>query len=680
MTLITATSRLSTHRQWALALFAVFFIGCATSKPRFLEKDPTEAWMSETVLPSGTASEEYRQIRTFYQRGNNAEAFKRLKVFEKRYKESQKVPQALNLAGLVYLKQGHPLQAIQRFKKAETANRNPESIPYLKYNIATAQYEAKQYGESEATLASFPPENLDLQTALKYYYILGLLAARRNDSTLALQHYYKGSLLLPNLQKGSPVYQEIRSTYEKQILHELESQHDDKVLEGLHMEFAHSPLLDHVLYYGAKSAIQASEVGRADQWVRELSENFPDSVHQAEVLDLMRSVQNYSVVNTRAIGILLPMTGKFASFGRRCLHAIEYGFRIYQPEQPDSHVSLVIEDAGNTAEEAVAALERLYFTHHVIAVIGPLLRGGLEAVTTRAQGLGVPLLSLAESGPIKSDYVFSVGINYEHQVRSIVQWANRNSPNKRFAIMYPQTKEGREYSTRFWDEIESLGGEISAIESYPPNETDFRFQVERMVGRFYTDARYRELEQLEKLREQDKITKKNRKTQKYFDLPPIVDFDAVFIPDEARIVGQIIPTFDYSDVDNVYFLGTTKWNSPTLIQRAGALVEQKAVFVDSFYAKNPKPQVQQFVQGFYHTFGYEPATYEAIAYDAATILERVLLLGGSSGLGRRDVRKYLTEMTAFLGTTGKIWYENGGLQRDLGILTIQNGQIVEQTH
>ena len=47
---------------------------------------------------------------------------------------------------------------------------------------------------------------------------------------------------------------------------------------------------------------------------------------------------------------------------------------------------------GETPEEALEALENLYYRHQVVAVIGPLLSRGIDKVTMRAQELGLPLL------------------------------------------------------------------------------------------------------------------------------------------------------------------------------------------------------------------------------------------------------------------------------------------------
>src|SRR5262249_41889348 len=143
----------------------------------------------------------------------------------------------------------------------------------------------------------------------------------------------------------------------------------------------------------------------------------------------------------------------------------------------------------------------------------------------------------------------------------------------KFAMIYPRDKVGEEISQYFWDEVEGMGAQVVGAETYAPGETDFRQAVDKLSGLYYSEARQRELDELAKKREQDKIKKRTRKTEAYFNLRPITDYEAVFIPDEPKVAGQIIPTFAYRDVDHVKFLGTSAWNSPEFPSRVQAYAE-----------------------------------------------------------------------------------------------------------
>src|SRR5690606_22300570 len=107
----------------------------------------------------------------------------------------------------------------------------------------------------------------------------------------------------------------------------------------------------------------------------------------AEAQDLLRTVEGTAAVDGLTVGVLLPVSGRFAKFGAESLQAIQLAFRIFNTDEPDTKVTLAIEDSGDTPEQAVSALNKLFFKHKVIAVVGPLLSKGIDQVTQRAEEL-----------------------------------------------------------------------------------------------------------------------------------------------------------------------------------------------------------------------------------------------------------------------------------------------------
>jgi len=335
----------------------------------------------------------------------------------------------------------------------------------------------------------------------------------------------------------------------------------------------------------------------------------------------------------------------------------------------------VIEDSGDDTDQTIAALERLANQYHVIAVIGPLLSRGIDQVTQRAQEIGIPLISLARasSAATSGNFVFQAGITLQMQAAQIAKYAVQKLGVTSFAEVYPREKIGVETANYFWDAISSLGGRMVGAESYTPGETDFRQVVDKLSGLYYTEARQKELDELAKEREKLHIRHRTRRTEQYFSLKPMVDYQAVFIPEETKATGQIIPTFAYRDVDSVKFLGTSAWNSDDLVSRAQKYAEG-ALFTDAFFADSPDLESHRFLDSFRATFNADPTSKEAIAFDAARIVEQALEKGPST---RNDLKDKLEDVKDFQGVTGKISYTKGLFARDLKILTIHDGKIVE---
>ena len=300
---------------------------------------------------------------------------------------------------------------------------------------------------------------------------------------------------------------------------------------------------------------------------------------------------------------------------------------------------------------------------------------GVDQIAERAQQLGVPLISLARRAGAYQDYVFQAGLTQQVQANEIVGYAIEKLGAQRFAIVYPNDKLGLDASQSFWDAIESKGGKVVGIETYTPQETDFRKIVDKLSGLFYTDARQRELDLLAQEREANHIKKRTRKTEQYFTLKPTVDFDAVLILDDPKIAGQIIPTFAYRDIDHVTFLGTSTWNSPDFLSRIQTYGEH-AHFVDAYFGGSTSPLVRKFSNEYKSTYGQDPSSLEALAYDAGLILKNILT-SSSHSLTRIEVRDYLKTLHEFQGVTGKMTNKNGQIFRNLTVIKVKNGRFLE---
>ena len=297
-------------------------------------------------------------------------------------------------------------------------------------------------------------------------------------------------------------------------------------------------------------------------------------------------------VNPKRIGLLLPLSGKYESFGRKVQHAVELAFQ-NSAFVKDQQIELIPMDSGDTAASHQDGLHKLIEEQQVIAVIGPILSKGVEALADRSDYYQSPVVSIAQVQGPSSSFMYSCSISNENQAARMIQYATEVRGFKRFAILAPSNKPGEEMAQAFWDQISAKGGTVTAFELYEPNLNDFRQPVDKATGLFYKENRAKEIKDLADKRDELKITKKTMKTIQYFELPPIIDFDAVIIADEAKTVGQIIPTFAYRNGKDLPYLGITSWNSPQLVSRAAEQAEG-AAFPVAFNTLNPPAGSKRF--------------------------------------------------------------------------------------
>jgi ABC-type branched-subunit amino acid transport system substrate-binding protein len=632
---------------------------------------------STTVAAPPQEAAEYREAYGLYVSGSYDVATQKLAAFEKSHPQSALLPQAENLAGMCFLLTRRAPQAIEHFKRSIEANGtggNTGFKQYVIYNLASAQFDAGMLEDAQQSLTAISLELIDKENRIKVLYLKARLFSKRGSYPEAARETLAATRLIGDLPAAEA--RDIRGTFFSLLDQSLKEVNSVSTLESLYRDFEDSPFADAVLFRLGSKEVSDGARDKGETHLRALMSRFPQSTYYMQATDLIRAPENTGPVDASAVGVLLPMKGKFSKFGQKSLQGIELAFRIFNEQEPDSKVTLVIEDSGEEAEQTIKALNRLVLKHHVAAVIGPLMSKGIDQVTLRAQELGVPLISLARySGTATSDYVFQSGLTLRMQAHEIARYAIERLGMKRFAAMYPKDKVGEESMQAFWDSVESLGGEMVGVEGYNPSETDFRQPVDKLSGLYYTEARARELDALAKERETNNIKKRTRKTEQFFSLKPIVDYDAVFIPEEPKVAGQILPTFAYRDVDKVKFLGTSAWNSNELPMRAASAAEN-SIFVDAFHPESASPLAKKFIEKYKATFGQDPGAMDAMAYDAARVLEMVLAENASHS-NRADIRDRLKGVKNFPGVTGKISYKEGQFVRDLKILTVKTGKIVE---
>ncbi|MBW1802175.1 MAG: ABC transporter substrate-binding protein [Deltaproteobacteria bacterium] len=138
---------------------------------------------------------------------------------------------------------------------------------------------------------------------------------------------------------------------------------------------------------------------------------------------------------------------------------------------------------------------------------------------------------------------------------------------------------------------------------------------------------------------------------------PIVDFDAVFIPDNYPQFALIAPQFPFHSVFNVQFLGTSLWQAPELLEIAGDYV-QNAIFPSGFYNGSESEEVISFVNLYRENFEEEPGVLAATGYDTMRFLKA--LIRNNQINTRKGFLDTLLTFNDFIGVTGKISFDRHG--------------------
>ncbi len=508
---------------------------------------------------------------------------------------------------------------------------------------------------TESTPTQITSSSADAQKILAY--------EKAGDNLAALK------LLVP-LSVSAPSKKE-QDEYRLHALELVETRLKEEELHEVSRNSDYGFIRAYSLYRLAEINLDRREIDNAKRYYNSVIELVPSSdiaYKSKEIIDQLEASQR---VAPKTIGVVLPLSGKNANIGQRALRGIQMGLGLHQPY---SNFKLAVMDSEGNADNARRGIERLVREDNVIAIIGSLLGKTALAEITKSSEYNVPTITLSQKSGLNefSPYIFRNSLTTEMQIRHLVRVAMNDLKLKRFAVLFPNDTYGTETTNIFWDEVLARGGSIVAAQTYNPKDTDFRLTVQRLVGTFYIEARLDEYKQKQKeffAHNKNKTSRANYNAEDL--LTPIVDFDALFIPDSAKTLGQVSAFLAYGGVKSVKLLGTNLWNSPGLAKRAGNFANN-LLFVDSFTPASLASN--RFLAEYKAIYNEDPSLIEIQAYDSALILRQLVLQGANS---RDDLLRRLSYLKEFPGSLGPLQMTaEREIRRPLLSLTLKNGEIV----
>ena len=414
-----------------------------------------------------------------------------------------------------------------------------------------------------------------------------------------------------------------------------------------------------LIYQFAQLKYDNKEYNDAKHYLSVLIESASLHGKTALAKELLARIDQITGLNLKRIGCLLPLSGPYQTYGTKALNGIIYALEEYNRQNPDTRFELKVMDTG-TAQVAISRLIAELDEKKVALIIGPI-SNGLEAAV-EAQKRNMPIITLSQKDGICDigDYVFRHFITASMQVEAIMSSATKQFGVRRFAVFHPDEPYGRKFAELFENAASRHGVSVEKVISYEPGQTDFGEHIQRMV-------RYAEVSV-------DK-NRRTRRSPRHREKDPILEFEAIFIPDSSRMISMIAPQLDFYDVNGALLFGTNLWHSDELIKLSGKYV-QEAVLPAIFFSNSSDESVRQFVSEYQSHFDEQPGFMEAVAYDTVKIAFRVL---SEPGLASRDDIKFaLRNMAPHNGITGWTRFDDRGeAQKNLFLLQIVGDGFVE---
>lgn len=348
------------------------------------------------------------------------------------------------------------------------------------------------------------------------------------------------------------------------------------------------------------------------------------------------------------IGVSAPLTGMLATIGQSQVN----GIRLAIDEINNSggvnvggtkmKVKLIVEDDENKTDSAATVFKKLCQMDRVLAIIGSAGSTCTLAGGPVAEAAGVPTISPWATNPRVTEgrrYVFRACYLDPFQSGVAAIYAYDKLAARTAACIFGVADDANvSMAEAFRDKFKQKGGKIVGYEGFREEDKDFAPILAKIKA-----------------------------------ANPDVVYSSGAYMNTALIVRQA------KDLGiRALFMGGDGWDSPKLIEIAGAAALEGCVFTNHYCVDIVSPEAEQFVSSYQARFKTLPDACAALSYDCAGLIVQAIERAGK--VDREATRDALASTTGFKGVTGEITYEgNGDPAKSVVIQGIKNGKFVYLT-
>jgi hypothetical protein len=281
------------------------------------------------------------------------------------------------------------------------------------------------------------------------------------------------------------------------------------------------------------------------------------------------------------IGIMLPLTGK----NNQLTTFIAKGMRAAFAESGQNFETATILRDTSTPADPERVLAELVFKDKVAAVIGGFENLEAQVLAQWSERLMLPVIITNHDRNVGNASRYSFML-YPDEMRLAYTLAAEAQKRgiKRIAILKPVNNKSDRLVNYFKQALLSQGGQVAYDLIYTPGNFDSMQAVSRTM--FKVDA----AERVDEYRAAYRKARRQAEAQNVpFDprmvvLKPIVNFDAVFLPDDFRTARHFAKLFKFHQVDKLTMIGNHEWRSPALIEPYDSFLEGSffADFIGSY--------------------------------------------------------------------------------------------------
>lgn len=302
---------------------------------------------------------------------------------------------------------------------------------------------------------------------------------------------------------------------------------------------------------------------------------------------------------TVKIGANLELSGGVASYGQSIQEGLKLAIEEINKEGIDGKkLELVTFDNKSDAAEATNGAIKLISQDKVSAIVGAATSTNTLAQVEIAQKNKTPLITptgtnstITSKDGVLNDFVFRTCFIDPFQGTVAANFASTDLKVKNAAIIIDSSSDySKGLAASFQESFEGNGGKVVAEEAYVAKDTDFNAI----------------------------LTNIKAKNPEFIFLPGFYEEVGLIIK-QARALGINVP-----------IMGGDGWDSPTLVDIAGADPLNNTFITNHYSSGDSDPKVQDFVKAFEGKYdGKSPDAFAALGYDTAYYIADAVKRAGS---------------------------------------------------
>lgn len=291
------------------------------------------------------------------------------------------------------------------------------------------------------------------------------------------------------------------------------------------------------------------------------------------------------------IGGNFEMTGGIANFGQSTANGVKLAFKEANAKGgvQGKQLKLVVADNKSEPSEAANAITKLITQDKVVAVLGPVASSNVLATVQIGKDNKTPILTATATNPKVTvgddgkvrEYVFRACFIDPFQGTVMANFATKTLKAKTAAIYIDNSSDySKGLAEIFAASFAKNGGKIVAQEAFLQKDQDFKAALTKMKA---------------------------------------TNPEVIFIPAYYQEVGLIVKQARELGM-NMPLLGTDGWDSPKLVEIAGAAALNKGYFSNHYSPEDKDPRIQKFVADYNKEYKQIPDALAALGYDAGLMM------------------------------------------------------------